>query len=70
MLRILGLPFLTLLALLRRLRPIARQSPPFPPRLYSAPRVRRASKYYTPNGPRECARRRRQIEAGQLRVSR
>jgi hypothetical protein len=30
---------------------------------------RRASKYYQPNGERECARRRRQIAAGYLRVS-
>lgn len=32
-------------------------------------RPRKASRYYTPNGERECARRRRQIELGQLRVS-
>jgi hypothetical protein len=31
--------------------------------------ARKPSKYYTPNGARECARRRRQIEMGQLRVS-
>jgi len=30
---------------------------------------RKASRYYTPNGMRECARRRRQIANGQLRVS-
>lgn len=32
-------------------------------------RPRKASRYYTPNGERECARRRRQIANGQLRVS-
>ncbi|MFZ5715790.1 MAG: hypothetical protein ACOY3N_23430 [Bradyrhizobium sp.] len=32
-------------------------------------RPRKASRYYTPNGLRECARRRRQIANGQLRVS-
>lgn len=32
-------------------------------------RPRKASRFYTPNGARECARRRRQIENGQLRVS-
>jgi hypothetical protein len=31
--------------------------------------ARRISRLYTPNGKRECARRRRQIELGQLRVS-
>lgn len=32
-------------------------------------RPRKPSNYYTPNGARECARRRRQIELGQLRVT-
>lgn len=67
-------PFLALAALMGLLRPfplVARPSfPPLPPLGRSAPpRRRRASKLYTPNGKRECARRRRQIEAGQLRVS-
>jgi hypothetical protein len=35
----------------------------------SGRRPRKVSRYYTPNGKRECARRRRQIELGQLRVS-
>lgn len=39
------------------------------PRFASARRPRRPSNYYKPNGLRECARRRRQIALGQLRVS-
>ncbi len=39
------------------------------PRFASSRRRRRPSKLYKPNGARECARRRRQISLGQLRVS-
>jgi hypothetical protein len=66
-------PFLALVALMGLLRPIRlvdRLSfPQMPARFRSAPSRRRATKFYTPNGLRECARRRRQIEAGRLRVS-
>jgi hypothetical protein len=68
-------PFLALAALMGLLRPfplVARSSVPndIPPLGRSAPpRRRRASTFYTPNGKRECARRRRQIEAGRLRVT-
>jgi hypothetical protein len=65
-------PFLALAVLMGLLRPIRDARPSFPQmpaRFRSAPQRRRASKFYTPNGLRECARRRRQIEAGRLRVS-
>lgn len=38
-------------------------------RFAASRRLRRPSKLYKPNGARECARRRRQIALGQLRVS-
>lgn len=67
-------PMFALAALMGLLRPIPLvafpAAPHLPPRIGgAAPRRRRPSKYYTPNGERECARRRRQIANGQLRVS-
>jgi hypothetical protein len=60
-------------ALLGLLRPVPRLArspfPALPTFGRSAPRARRISRLYTPNGARECARRRRQIANGQLRVS-
>lgn len=59
--------------------PLASRAPLFAPpawsdiglRFFSAPkRRRRRSKTYAPNGKREVARRLRQIEAGQLQVTR
>lgn len=43
--------------------------PALPPRFRARRRARKGSNTYTPNGKRECARRRRQIELGQLRAS-
>jgi hypothetical protein len=60
-----------LLGLLRPMPLVDRPMfPPMPSFFGSAPRrPRRLSRLYAPNGARECARRRRQIELGQLRVS-
>jgi hypothetical protein len=47
----------------------ALQSPALPRRFRSTSGHRKASHYYVPNGERECARRRKQIENRQLQVS-